>query len=231
MKKILELFRECNKDEVFLEYGAEVNIGFEEHGNTLLVLFEPSDGRIDWRMNFAFARKPYSDMESPYYVHGGFLHCWQQVKAVFKQQIKRREWAHIVITGYSHGGALALLSHECAWYELPHMRDGRIITVAFGAPRIYGGFTVKDELKERWAHAYIIKDNEDLVTHMPPRCFGFADVGRIVQIVNEPVAGCISSHTGKMIQKAILDRINEGKLREIEELLNTTDLWKDNTRA
>jgi hypothetical protein len=227
MNYVLELFRECNKDEVFQQYSAHVNVGFQEHGDTLLILFEPSDGRVDWRHNFAFFRKPYEEMEAPYYVHGGFLKCWKVVKDDVRARLHAKKWKHVVIAGYSHGGALALLAHECAWFELPELRDGRIITVAFEAPRIYGGWRVKEELKERWAGAWVIRNNRDIVTHMPPRALGFSDVGELAQIKNwNAKINCIKSHAPKWVQKAILARINKNTLAPIEEKLKTTDLWK-----
>lgn len=223
---LLELFRECNKDEVFEQYSAEVDVGFQEHGDTLLILFEPSDGSVDWRHNFTFFRKPYHDMEIPYYVHGGFLKCWRIVKDVVIAKLHERLWKHVVITGYSHGGALALLAHECAWFELPQLRNGRIITVAFEAPRIYGGFEVNDEIAGRWNNAYVIRTNKDLVTHMPPRFVGFCDVGQMLQINTQEKQGCISSHSQKWVQRALLNKVNRNTLAPVEAALMTTDLWK-----
>ena len=164
-----------------------------------MVLFEPSDGRIDWRHNFAFFKKPYKDMEVPYRVHGGFLKCWKVVKNTFRAKLREKEWEYVVITGYSHGGALALLAHECAWFELPHMRDGRIITVAFEAPRIYGGWRIKEELKERWAGAYRITNENDIVTHMPPKWLGFSEVGKEAHVQSTHRINCVQAHTPKWV--------------------------------
>ena len=59
IKDELALFRELNKDEIYEEKGQEVNYALLAHGGTLYILFEPSDGSIDWRMNFSYWRKPY----------------------------------------------------------------------------------------------------------------------------------------------------------------------------
>lgn len=222
---VLELYRECNKDENFEQYSAEVDVGFQEHGDTLLILFEPSDGKVDWRHNFAFFKRPYSDMEVPYYVHGGFLKCWRIVKDVVIAKLHSRNWKQVVITGFSHGAALALLAHECAWFELPHLRNGRILTIAFEAPRIYGGFTVNEEIEGRWNGAYVIRNNQDLVTHMPPRAFGFCDVGEMVKIITTPKKGVIDSHKPKWVEKALLSKVNRNSLAIVEEKLKATGLW------
>lgn len=230
---VLELFRECNKEENFSRFSAEVNVGFQEHGDTLLILFEPSDGSVDWRHNFAFFRKPYRDMEIPYKVHGGFLKCWKIVKNEVVLRVIEKDvegdfrQKKVVITGYSHGGALALLAHECVWFERPDLRDKGILTIAFEAPRIYGGWRVKEELKERWRNCFVVRNHRDIVTHMPPRIFGFSDVGALLNIWNrEKNIRCIKAHTPKWIQKALLDEINKNTLAQIELALKTTDLWK-----
>lgn len=167
-------------------------------------------------------------MDIEYFVHGGFLKCWKIVQNDVITWLHKKEWKNVVICGYSHGGALALLAHECAWYELPHLRNEHITTIAFEAPRIYAGWRIKDEIKERWAGAYVIRNNRDIVTHMPPRALGFSDVGEIVKVSNLDIEkiGCVKSHTPKWICKALLSRKNKSTLAFLEEKLKTTDLWK-----
>lgn len=227
---VLELFRECNKDENFEQYSEKVDMGFQEIGDTLLVLFEPSEGKVDWRHNFTFFRKPYHDMEVEYSVHGGFLKCWRIVKDVFIAKLHEKKRKKVVITGYSHGGALAQLAHECAWFELPELRDGGILTVAFEAPRIYAGRAVKEELKARWENCYIVRNNNDIVTHMPPKWLGFCDVGRMVEIQNWQPQGCIDSHRPQWIERAILANKNKTTLAELEAKLKAAEIWDRDTR-
>ena len=77
---LLELFNLCNNRRDYTTVTPEnkkyeVDYKFVEDAaeRTLYILFEPSDGNIDWKVNFAYWRKPYRDMEIKYRVHGGFL--------------------------------------------------------------------------------------------------------------------------------------------------------------
>ena len=55
-------------------------------------------------------------MEIPYYVHRGFLAAWKEVEDIIINKISNPAYKQIVTVGYSHGGALAGLCHECVWY-------------------------------------------------------------------------------------------------------------------
>ena len=71
-------------------------------------------------------------MDIKYRVHGGFLKCWKQVEDLIIEKIKETTRAtvwnnrikeyeardvykfnRIIVSGYSHGGALAQFCHEC----------------------------------------------------------------------------------------------------------------------
>ena len=111
----------------------------------------------------------------------------------------------IVISGYSHGAALAVLCHECAWWCRPDLRD-RLITLAFEAPRVYAGFTIKKSLRERWENCFIFRDKNDIVTHLPPVIFGFRTVGRLVKIGNHKTYGIgsfIKAHCPENVDTAL----------------------------
>ena len=160
----------------------------DDESRTLYIFFEPSDGDVDWRVNFSYWRKPYKDMKIKYRVHGGFLQSWKMIHDEVRYKIveKRREggfrWKRIVIAGYSHGGALAALCHECAWFEREDLREEGLIGVSFDGPRVYGGLWVPKALKTRWHNFYIIRNQNDLVTHLPPVVFFFRHVGNKVKI-------------------------------------------------
>ena len=126
-------------------------------------------------------------MDIQYRVHSGFLKCWKQVQDIIINKIT--EWDEddnykynrIIVSGYSHGGALAQFCHECVWYHRPDIRDN-CWSYGFEAPRIYGGYSVKPELRERWAHFMLIRNHQDIVTHCPPHFLGFCDLGTVVHI-------------------------------------------------
>lgn len=198
---LIDLFNECNKQEGYVTVKVEkekfkkyeVDYKFIENKNTLYIFFEPSDGRTDWIVNFSYWRKPYRDMKIGYRVHGGFLESWSLVKDAVRARVGeknadgRYRWEKIVIVGYSHGGALAVLCHECVWFEREDLRAGEnLIGISFDGPRVYAGLWIKKELKERWRNFYLIRNQDDLITHLPPVVFFFRHVGEKVKVGAKP---------------------------------------------
>ena len=197
--------------------GDGVDYSFKEDGKTLYILFQGSSQKVDWIQNFNFPKRPYKDMEIPYKVHGGFLKCWKQVEDIIINKIKEIDdsgnfkFNCIIISGYSHGGALAAFCHECVWYHRPDIRTN-CWSYGFEAPRIYGGFKVKEELRERWAHYILIRNHTDLVTHVPPHILGFCDLGTVLHIGRfqnyrdikvKPNLDCIKSHFPEMVYTSL----------------------------
>jgi hypothetical protein len=163
-----------------------VDYAFKEENDTLFIFFQGSHQKVDWKNNFDFPKQPYKDMEIPYQVHRGFLKCWKEIEDIIIDKILTVEnggykYNRIIVSGYSHGGALAQFCHECVWYHRPDIRDN-CWSYGFEAPRIYGGYKVKQELRERWAHFILVRNHKDLVTHVPPRVFGFCDLGTVLHI-------------------------------------------------
>lgn len=201
MKKLSELFYTCAYEGNWQVVGEDVNYKFVEEGSTLYIYFQGSSSTTDWIRNFLFKKKPYKDMESFFRVHRGFLSAWKEVediiiekiqekdiKLVFNRKKKKYEdkesfkWKEIVVVGYSHGGALAGLCHECVWYYREDLRENGLHGFGFEAPRFYGCMFVKEELKERWKNFIVIRDGSDIVTHCPPTIFGYTHVGSILKI-------------------------------------------------
>jgi predicted lipase len=173
--------------------GKDVQYAFGQNGSSLIIYFKGSSSKIDWIRNFLFAKRPYKDMEIPYKVHRGFLQAWKEVEDIVIEKISDKRILSITIVGYSHGAALAALCHECCWYNRPDIRK---YTVGFGfeAPRIYAGFHVKKKLIERWSNFYVIRNDTDIVTHCPPKIFGYSHVGNILHVGRYRKYGPIKSH-------------------------------------
>lgn len=192
MYSLSELFEKVNSVE-YRTVGQEVDYCFVKEENTLYIYFEPSNGGKDWKHNFMFKKRPYKDMKIPYKVHRGFLECWKTVEDIILARIADPTIKEIVIVGYSHGGALSALCHECCWYNRPDIRNN-IWGIGFDSPRVYGSFTVDNKLKERWAQYIVIRNHNDLVTHVPPALFGYCHVGTVVKVGEKPHPGLIKAH-------------------------------------
>lgn len=156
------------------------NYATETEGNTLYLCFQWSDGKQDWRNNFDFPVKPYDDMGIKWHCHRGFLRVWKAIKPYISAAVHDKRIKKIVVIGYSHGAAIATLAHEYVWYEREDLRD-TLEGYGFGCPRCYWG-RMNAGLKERWKHFYPIRNVNDVVTHMPPRIFGFRHVNKVVKI-------------------------------------------------
>lgn len=180
------LFKTCAWSK-YQECGDHVNYLFKEDGRTLYIYFQGSNGDVDWRRNFSFWKKPYKDMKKPYRVHAGFMTAWKEVEDIVIQKITEKaedgsfKWNRIYTIGYSHGGALAAFCHECVWFHRADIKDD-CWGIGYEAPRIYAGMLFRQELRERWKNFRVIRNRQDLVTHVPPRCFGFWHVGEVVKI-------------------------------------------------
>lgn len=202
MKSLTELFYNVNRNVPYITVGDGVDYCFIQENETLYIYFEPSDGKVDWKHNFMFRKKPYKDMEIPYYVHRGFLECWKTIEDIVIERINDTTIKEIIIVGYSHGGALSMLCHECCWFHRPDIRKN-IWGIGFDSPRVYAGYVVKKELRERWNQYMVIRNDTDIVTHVPPWIFGYHHVGKLVQIGKGKKYGLIKSHYPANISQAL----------------------------
>lgn len=173
----------------------------EREGDTLRLLFEKSNGRIDWRNNFKFLaipKKPYKDMDDTWFTHRGFFGVWEAIEPRLADAIADPSVKHFDIAGYSHGGALALLCFEYCKYHRP---DAEVTGVGFGAPRVVWG-PVPKSLKERLADFRVIRNGDDLITHLPPRLFGYRQLGKLEKVGKKD--GPIEDHRAQAYTSAMM---------------------------
>lgn len=235
--KLSELFYNCAYTVEYKQIGHDVNYAFVEDGSTLYIYFQGSSSTTDWIRNFLFGKKPYKDMEIPYRVHRGFLAAWKEVEDLIIEKINQKKskrhynsfldsyyykkefvWKKIIIVGYSHGGALAAFCHECVWFHRPDLRENGLLGYGFEAPRMYAGFKVRKELKERWHKFLVIRTNNDLVTHCPPCIFKYCHVGDILKIQGDAslvkskwIPRCIKSHYPEVVYDALVKYENSNR--------------------
>lgn len=232
-----QLFHNCAYTVEYQTAGEDVNYAFVEDSTTLYIYFQGSNSVTDWIRNFLFGKKPYKDMEIPYRVHRGFLAAWKEVEDIIIDKITERvsrepivlekmngmltasdyKWQHIIVVGYSHGGALAAFCHECVWFWRPDLRETGLEGYGFEAPRIYAGFKVKKALKERWEKFTIIRDNNDIITHCPPAIFAYCHVSKILKVNGDVKLGpdkwyipnCIKSHYPQVVYDGLVKAENK----------------------
>lgn len=161
-----------NADYLHLaEEAASFAYEIEEYSpwKALRIYFECSNGLTDWKNNFDFPAKPYRDMQDKWYAHRGFLRVWKAIEPHLKDAIMDKRITHIQIFGYSHGAAIALLCHEYCRFHRP---DAYVRGFGFGSPRVIWGFPSK-RVRDRFKGFTVIRNEGDIVTHLPPAVFGF----------------------------------------------------------
>lgn len=201
-----ELFLRClNIPYTNVENSGDVAL--ERMGDRLFVYLECSNGEEDWKNNFDFVAKPYKNMEGNWQAHGGFVKVWKSVKKYIKNEIFDERYKKITIVGYSHGAALAVLCHEYAYFHRPDIRQN-IFGFGFGCPRVIFGRMSKEHEKI-WERFTVIRNIDDLVTHLPPSIFGFFHVGKMLEIGQSGKYSKVDAHRPENIMREL--RIYEAK--------------------
>ena len=178
--KLSTLFENCLRAD-YIHTGEGADYAIERRGGTLYVYLEASDGEEDWKNNLDFpARCHPRDGECAWCAHRGFLRVWKSIEGVLAPVLLDPTVKKIVTVGFSHGAALAVLCHEYVWYHRPDLRE-RIEGYGFGCPRVLWG-RLSSDLRARWARFLIIRNIDDLVTHLPPAILGYAHVGHLIEI-------------------------------------------------
>lgn len=177
------------KDNLFIKFNACLRakyIHVENNGSyalkreaeKLTIFFQPSKGFLDWWHNFDFPVKPYRDMQDLWFCHRGFLKVWKSIEPYIETEILNPRIREIDIIGYSHGGAIAQLCYEYVKFNRP---DVAVTGVGFGSPRVFWGFACK-RVMDRFKGFQIIRNGNDLITHLPPTVFGFRHACEVVSV-------------------------------------------------
>ena len=195
---MLNLFNRCLKANYKLtENGGSYSI--EVDGNTLYILFECSREKEDWKNNFDFPKTPYKRMNEKWYAHRGFLRVWRSIRDEIECEVSNILFSspsieNIICVGYSHGGALALFATEDMEYN--HGIEYNVSGYGFGAPRVIWGIVPKS-LKARLSRYTVIRNIPDIVTHLPPKIFGFRNVGKLIKLGKHFKYNPIKAHYSK----------------------------------
>ena len=172
-KTLLRYFEECLSVE-YRHVEEDGSFFVKRENDRVTVFFEKSNGREDWRNNFAFSARPYRDMKEPWLCHRGFMKVFRAILPYLEEIFFDESVKSYCFVGYSHGAALALLAEEYLLFHRPELM-GSVEGYGFGCPRVIAGHIPKS-LKERLARFTVIRNFDDIVTHLPPRIFGYSHV-------------------------------------------------------
>ena len=187
-----ELFALCLKIP-YQQTGVSANYALKRVGRTLYLFFQGSSGKNDWKNNLDFPAKAYKRMgKTVWFAHRGFLKVWKEIEPMLAADIADLNFEKIVIAGYSHGGALAMLCHEYVWFHRPELR-GAIESYGFGAPRVFWGLKTA-KIKARWEGYVVVRNINDIVTRLPPVALGYSHVGKLLKIGEKGKYSPIEAH-------------------------------------
>ena len=194
---LYELFLTC-LNIPYEQVGKTANYAAFRRGDTLYIFFQGSEGINDWKNNLDFPVKPYRRMgKTVWLAHRGFLRTWKEIEPFLEKFVADKSVRKTVVAGYSHGGALAMLCHEYVWYHRPDLRESSV-GYGFGAPRVFWGLQTA-QLKSRWKTFTVVRNINDLITHLPPSFLGFSHVGRLLKIGAKGKYSPIEAHYAENI--------------------------------
>lgn len=194
VKSLLQLYLDTTNCEFIHVDNGGGDYHVEKEKDTLWISLEGSSGAKDWLHNFDFWKKPYKGMEHKWYVHRGFLKIWKGMEDILLSYIMDKTVQRIIVSGFSQGAALAFLCHEWCTFHRPDLMEKHAIeSYGFGQPRVTWGHVPK-EVKKRFKGFTYIVCKRDIVTHLPPRLFGFHHCGRKVKTGKGFKYGPIKSH-------------------------------------
>lgn len=180
MMRLARLFSKC-VNGVYTHVENSGDYFTERLGNTLYIYLECSHGGDDWQNNLDFPARPYRNGETaPWFAHRGFVRVWKSVEPYLEKEVADPTVGRIITVGYSHGAALAVLCHEYVYDTRPDLRE-RIEGYGFGCPRVFWGPRFP-WLIRRWKRFTVIRNLDDIVTHVPPAALGFSHVGKLIEI-------------------------------------------------
>lgn len=201
--KLNEMFRRC-LEIPYTRVENSADYALERIGNTLYIYLECSNGEVDWRNNFDFPAKAYSHFDGERWLcHRGFMRVFKSIENYIAQPILDKSLEKIVTVGYSHGAGVAILCHEYVWYNRPDLRS-EIEGYAFASPRVVWGY-VSRSLAKRWEKLTVVRNINDIVTHLPPKALGYTHVGKMLLIGKRRKYSSVDAHRPENIMRELLE--------------------------
>lgn len=195
---LYSLFRRC----LYRRYttsGRSADYDIEFSYRTVYIYFQASNGLRDWKNNLDFPARIYkTENGKKFYAHRGFLSVWESIREEIDGAINDKKIKSAVCVGYSHGAALALLCYEYLVRTHPDIKS-RIYGYGFGCPRVVWG--AKNEAF--WHNFTVIRNIDDIVTHLPPAALGYRHVGQMLKIGRKGAYSPTDAHRPENIMKEL----------------------------
>ncbi len=195
--ELSELFEKCLRVQyTHVENGGDFRL--LRRGGTLYVYFAHSDGALDWKNNLDFPAELTASEGAPcLFAHRGFLRVWRAIMPYVAPAIGDARTRGITAVGYSHGAALAVLCYDYARRTRPLLKN-EITGYGFGCPRVLWGIRTR-AVKEHFKRFTVVRNIDDIVTHLPPAALGYFHVGSLLEIGKKGKYSRVDAHRAENI--------------------------------
>ena len=147
-----------------------------ELNDVLYIAFKGTDDLQDWSYNLDYELKkltiPYDNKNSKIKVHTGFLKIYKMVRENIHNKIGT--FKNIVVSGFSMGGAIAVL---CS-IDLQYNFNANIKCITFGSPRV-GNKEFINSYNKR-VEAVKIINKSDPIAKLPTRFMGYRNITEVI---------------------------------------------------
>ncbi len=197
---LAHLFTKCLRAPyVTARHSADLYV--EKQGSTLYLFFQCSNGAEDWMNNLDF---PVRALRTPsgrcYFAHRGFVRVFEAVLPRIREAASDKAVREAVTVGYSHGAALAVLCHGFLWQTYPLLR-AHLKGYGFGCPRVLWGRLPREV---SWDTFTVIRNLNDVVTHVPPALLGYRHVGKLLEIGERGKYSPVDAHRPENILRELI---------------------------
>ncbi|KAJ9057997.1 hypothetical protein DSO57_1017146 [Entomophthora muscae] len=161
----------------YLPLQAYVMVAVHKPDRQIVVSYRPAITIRNWITNLKYEMAPFESG----FVHKGFLAHFRSTQnrseAIIEKLLEKYKNHSLHVTGYSLGGAIGLLSLPSLKAMLVKRQDRRHFSAA-----LYAGPRVGDDSFVTGIHRLNIPitrytNGNDIVSHLPPRSFGFVHAG------------------------------------------------------
>ena len=163
-QELFKLIKVTDYEKVGLDVDYCIMVYPEE--KSIYLLFAGSNSDIDWKIDFNFPAKPYKHQTTTLMVHRGFIRAWKSANDFIMEKLRDIATFYkdfeIYVTGWSYGGAMAILAGEDYFYR--YSRKVRLIT--YGAPKILSGEKSRRYVESCFKTIEQYGQNNDIVTYV-----------------------------------------------------------------
>ena len=167
---LFKLIKNTDKTFTYNDTGDSVNwiVIVDDSEKKVRLLFEESNGKRDWLNNLAFPVKPYKKQQNTLWVAHGWCNayksCNDEIQNSFVSTLNKYKDYTPVITGWSYGGAMAVLAAEDFYFRTKI----KPVLITFGAPKPIFGKKSKEHIKNCCSIMKQYANVNDLVCCLPP---------------------------------------------------------------